>query len=206
VIVMSGAMVASLALPASASTPAATRSATRIGLAVAVAAPSAAPAPLAPPAFGNIGFSGVVKPKPIPVLTTTGRASRSATRIPLPKPAPAPAAAPASRASGVVGIAASLAGIYYVYGGESTAGFDCSGYTQYVFAKIGINLPRTAEEQRQAVRSVSDPRPGDLVFFGSPAYHVGIYAGNGMMWDSPSTGSAIALRAIWSSSPSYGRP
>jgi cell wall-associated NlpC family hydrolase len=106
----------------------------------------------------------------------------------------------------VLGVAASLAGIYYVYGGTTTAGFDCSGYVQYVFAKVGVSLPRTAEQQRQAVQAVSDPRPGDLVFFGSPAYHVGIYAGNGMMWDSPQTGSAIALRSIWSSNPTYGRP
>jgi cell wall-associated NlpC family hydrolase len=53
---------------------------------------------------------------------------------------------------------------------------------------------------------VSNPQPGDLVFFGSPAYHVGIYAGNGMMWDSPRSGKAVALRSIWSSNVTYGRP
>ena len=53
---------------------------------------------------------------------------------------------------------------------------------------------------------MSNPQPGDLVFFGSPAYHVGIYAGNGMMWDSPRSGKAVALRSIWSSSVTYGRP
>ena len=106
----------------------------------------------------------------------------------------------------MLGIAASLAGIYYIYGGTTTAGFDCSGYTQYVFGKAGISLPRTAEDQRQAVTAVSNPQPGDLVFFGSPAYHVGIYAGNGTMWDSPHTGAAIAKRAIWSSTATFGRP
>ena len=45
-----------------------------------------------------------------------------------------------------------------------------------------------------------------LVFFGAPAYHMGIYAGNGMMWDSPRSGKAVALRSIWSSSVTYGRP
>jgi peptidoglycan DL-endopeptidase CwlO len=199
VIVISGAMVASLALPASAATPiikVKTAAPATLALAVAVAAPSAAQAPLAPRTFGNIGFTGVVKPKPVkaPVKAPVFRqqavvVSRSTTR-----------------AGGVVGIAASLAGIYYVYGGTTTAGFDCSGYTQYAFAQLGISIPRTAEEQRQAVTAVSNPQPGDLVFFGSPAYHVGIYAGNGMMWDSPHTGAAVALRAVWSSSPSYGRP
>jgi cell wall-associated NlpC family hydrolase len=114
--------------------------------------------------------------------------------------------APAPSTSGVLGIASSLAGIYYVYGGTTTGGFDCSGFTQYVFGRRGISLPRTAEQQRQAVRTVTNPRPGDLVFFGAPAYHVGIYAGGGTMWDSPHTGKAIALRAIWSSTVTYGRP
>ena len=107
--------------------------------------------------------------------------------------------------SGVLGIAASLTGISYVYGGTTPAGFDCSGYTQWVFGKAGRSLPRTAEAQRQAATPVSDPQPGDLVFFGAPAFHVGIYAGGGMMYDSPRTGKATAKRSIWSSSVTYGR-
>jgi len=105
----------------------------------------------------------------------------------------------------VIGIAASLAGIYYVYGGTTPAGFDCSGYTKYVFGRLGISLPRTAEAQRQATTRVSTPQVGDLVFFGAPAYHVGIYAGNGMMWDSPHSGQAVGRRSIFSSSATYGR-
>ena len=96
--------------------------------------------------------------------------------------------------SGVLGIAASLTGISDVYGGTTPAGFDCSGYTQWVFGKAGRSLPRTAEAQRQAATPVSDPQPGDLVFFGAPAFHVGIYAGGGMMYDSPRTGKATAKR------------
>ena len=198
VIVVSGGMAASFALPASAATlvtppsakaPAATD-------VLAVAAPSAAQAPLVSPAFGSIGFSGVDKPKP--VRSATISSSRSAARMPLANVAPAPASA------GVLAIAASLKGIYYIYGGTTLAGFDCSGYTQYVFNRVGITLPRTAEEQRQFATPVSVPLPGDLVFFGVPAYHVGIYAGNGMMWDSPQTGSAIGLRSIYASA-TYGR-
>jgi cell wall-associated NlpC family hydrolase len=219
VIVISGAMVASLALPASAAAPTIkvkTASPVALAVAVAVAAPSAAQAPLVPRTFGNIGFTGVVKPKPkpepklvvAPLLQQHGvvAVSRSTTRSPVSTTAQSAPAAPSASTSGVLGIASSLAGIYYIYGGDTTAGFDCSGFTQYVFAKMGINIPRTAEEQRQAVTAVSNPQPGDLVFFGSPAYHVGIYAGNGMMWDSPHTGTAVALRAVWSSSPTYGRP
>jgi len=222
VILISGAMVASLALPASAATPAAGSVAgigaasAPVALAAAVAgvAPWAAQAPLAPETYGNIAFTGVVKPKPKPrpvvvrravaqVSRSTHRSAISPTSTPTQK---APVAAPSSNTGGVLGIAASLAGIYYVYGGTTRAGFDCSGYTQYVFAKVGISLPRTAEQQRQAVTTVSNPQPGDLVFIGAPAYHVGIYAGSGTMWDSPRTGKAVARRDIWSATPTYGRP
>ena len=207
VIVISGAMVASLALPASAVTPT-TKATKSVALAVAVVAPAPAQAPLVPQTFGAIGFTGVVKPKPVaaPVPQQAVVAvSRSITRAPI-SPVSAPTQrAPAASTGGVLSIAASLAGIYYIYGGTTTAGFDCSGYTQYVFAKLGINLPRTAEEQRQAVTAVSNPQPGDLVFFDSPASHVGIYAGNGMMWDSPRTGSVVQLQSIWSSTVTYGR-
>jgi cell wall-associated NlpC family hydrolase len=210
VILMSGAMVASLALPASAVTPLTTAANTQVAFAAAAtpAVPSAAQAPLAPQSFGAVGFVGVVKPKPKPapvpvVAEPATTVSRSNTRAPISTPTQtAPVAAPAS---GVVGIAASLAGIYYIYGGTTTAGFDCSGYTQYVFAKAGITLPRTSEEQQAAATPVSNPQPGDLVFFGYPAGHVGIYAGNGMMWDSPHTGASVGLHSVWSTSATYGR-
>jgi cell wall-associated NlpC family hydrolase len=211
VIIISGAMVASLTLPASAATPAVRLTATApVAVAVAVAPPAAAQAPLVPRTFGNIGFTGVVKPKPVvaPVVLQPAAVavSRSLTRAPITPTQSVPVAAPAPSTGGVIGIAASLAGIPYVYGGTTTAGFDCSGYTQYVFAKLGTNLPRTAEDQRQAVTAVSNPQPGDLVFFGSPAYHVGIYAGNNMMWNSPHSGAAVSLQSIWSSTVTYGRP
>jgi peptidoglycan DL-endopeptidase CwlO len=199
-------MVASLALPASADTLS-HQAVAPAALAVKVGAPLAAQAPLTPQTFGNIGFTGVVKPKPkpVPIVRPVVAVSRSITRAPIPTPTQqAPAAAPAP--AGVLGIAASLAGIYYIYGGTTPAGFDCSGYTQYVFAKVGITLPRTSEAQQAAATPVSNPQPGDLVFFGSPAGHVGIYAGNGMMWDSPHSGTAVGLHAVWSSSATYGRP
>ena len=75
-------------------------------------------------------------------------------------------------------------GVPYVFGGTSPYGFDCSGYVQYVFAKAGIPLPRTADVQYEVGMPVStaDLLPGDLVFFTTYTYgasHVGIYVGDG---------------------------
>jgi cell wall-associated NlpC family hydrolase len=206
VVAASGGLVASFALPASAApaAPQADATAATASAPVAVKAPETA-APQAADAYGVIGFKATAKPKAAPVRVTavpdraqSATASRSSARPALTSSRPA--------AGGVLGIAAQYEGIMYKYGGTTPAGFDCSGFTAYVFRQVGISLPRTAEEQRRAVTPVSDPQPGDLVFFGSPAYHVGIYAGNGMMWDSPRSGKAVALRSIWSSSVTYGRP
>ena len=121
-----------------------------------------------------------------------------------PAPEPVQQAAPAPT-GGILGIAAAYTGIYYVYGGSTPAGFDCSGYTQYVFAQAGISLPRSAAAQQAAATPVSNPQPGDLVFFGYPAYHVGIYAGNGMMYDSGKPGIPTQLRPVFSGVSGYGR-
>lgn len=112
-----------------------------------------------------------------------------------PSTSPAPSPGTVTGAM-VLNEAAKYAGIYYVYGGTTPAGFDCSGYTSYVFRQLGISLPRTAADQRRATAYTSNPRPGDLVFFGT--YHVAIYAGNGYIWDSGKPGLPVQKRAIWS--------
>ncbi len=73
----------------------------------------------------------------------------------------------------IVSIASSLMGIPYVYGGSTPAGFDCSGFTQYVYAAAGISIPRTSYEQGMAGTFIpaSEARPGDIVW--EPG-HVGI--------------------------------
>lgn len=73
-------------------------------------------------------------------------------------------------------------GTPYVWGGTEPDGFDCSGFVGYVFRSYGIHLPRTSQEMyNEAGGQVSDPKPGDLVFFSrsGEVYHVGIYVGNG---------------------------
>ena len=91
---------------------------------------------------------------------------------------------PAASASGssIVSIAQQYLGVPYVYGGSSASGFDCSGFTMYVFAQVGIKLPHGATSQLSYGTEVSrsDLQPGDLGFFqdyGYTASHVGIYIG-----------------------------
>jgi cell wall-associated NlpC family hydrolase len=105
--------------------------------------------------------------------------------------------------------AAKLKGIPYVYGGTTTSGFDCSGYTGYVYKAAGKNLPRTSRQQYSATKHISRTaaKPGDLVFFKSGSgsvYHVGIYAGGNMLWHSSRPGSPVAKSTIWSSSVAFG--
>ena len=104
----------------------------------------------------------------------------------------------------VLAIAARYDGINYRYGGTTPAGFDCSGYTSYVLAQVGVDLPRTSGSQRAGTTRISrsEAVAGDLVFMPG---HVGIYAGNGMMWDSPRSGKDVSKRPVYSSSATFGR-
>lgn len=73
----------------------------------------------------------------------------------------------------------SLLGTQYVWGGQQPGGFDCSGFIQYIMARSGIQLPRTAREMKASVLEIpeSEMKPGDLIFFRSPD-HVGLYIGD----------------------------
>ncbi len=91
-----------------------------------------------------------------------------------------------------------LLGIKYKYGGTTEKGFDCSGFTGYVFAELGLKLPRTSRDQAKVGTKIDkkDLRKGDLVFFntnGKSISHVGIYLGDGKMAHSSSKyGTKIA--------------
>lgn len=87
--------------------------------------------------------------------------------------------------STVVQTAKSLQGVKYVFGGATPSGFDCSGYTMYVYSKVGITLVHSAAVQatQGAAVNISNLKPGDLVFFATDGFtskitHVGIYIGN----------------------------
>jgi peptidoglycan DL-endopeptidase CwlO len=101
-----------------------------------------------------------------------------------------------ANASSLIRYAEQFMGTPYVWGGTSPSGFDCSGFTLYVFSHFGISLGRTAADQFSSGVPVSGGQlqPGDLVFFSTyapGATHVGIYIGNGLMVDSQDSGVAI---------------
>ena len=97
-------------------------------------------------------------------------------------------------------------GAPYRDGAAGPSAFDCSGFTRYVFGRLGRSLPHNAREQRNMTQAVgrSAARIGDLVFLDGDG-HVGIYAGDGMMWDSPRSGETVSLRRIYTSNYTLGR-
>ena len=109
-------------------------------------------------------------------------------------------------ANALISYASQFLGIPYVWGGTSPSGFDCSGFTQYVFAHFGVDIPRVSEDQQNVGTLVSreNLQPGDLVFFGSPAHHVGIYVGNGNMINAPHTGAVLRIQSL-NGDFTYGR-
>lgn len=103
--------------------------------------------------------------------------------------------------SAIVDRALSLQGTPYVFGGTTGRGFDCSGFTKYVFASSGISLPRTSYAQFSSGAAVSknDLQPGDLVFFSTyakGASHVGIYMGGGRFVQASNPGSGVKVSSL----------
>ncbi|MGP7960253.1 C40 family peptidase [Sanguibacter sp. A247] len=130
-------------------------------------------------------------------------ASRSSERTEAPrvKNNPIPQSVSGSK---VLEIASRYVGVPYVYGGSTPRGFDCSGFTSYVFAQVGVNLPRSSGAQRGAGQIISraDARPGDLIW--TPG-HIAIYAGGNTQIDAPRPGKTIQFRKIWQSNPTFIR-
>jgi len=114
--------------------------------------------------------------------------------------AEARAAALRARGMKVVQMALKFQGVPYVWGGASPSGFDCSGLVMYVFARLGVSLPHLAADQYNFGTHVSrdELKPGDLVFYGNPIHHVGIYVGNGDMIDAPYTGMSVRIDPLQS--------
>lgn len=107
------------------------------------------------------------------------------------------APAPPARYGGVVGIAMQYLGVPYKWGGSSPSGFDCSGFTMYVYAQVGVSLPHyTGSQWGMGVPvAKSDLQPGDLVFFNGLG-HMGIYVGGGSFIHAPHTGDVVKISSL----------
>ncbi|ASY33352.1 MULTISPECIES: C40 family peptidase [unclassified Streptomyces] len=111
------------------------------------------------------------------------------------------AGAPASgSAASVIAFLKSHVGDAYVMGGTGPHSWDCSGLTQAAFRSVGVDLPRTSQEQSTAGTqvSVSSAQPGDLLYWGGAgsAYHVGVYIGNGQYLDAANPGKGVVIQDL----------
>ena len=105
---------------------------------------------------------------------------------------------PSKNASDLINYAMRFLGVKYVWGGTDPSGFDCSGFTQYVFSHAaGIGLGRTTYEQINNGVEVSraNLQPGDLIFPNEG--HVAIYIGNGQMIHAPHTGDVVKVSSVY---------
>ncbi len=135
---------------------------------------------------------------PTPTTTPTTTPTQSA-----PKPPAYPAIVrQAGLGAKALALVATYAGKPYLWGAAGPNAFDCSGLTMYVYKQLGVLLQRSANDQFLTTLHVpySQAQPGDLIFFYDTTgyvYHVGMYAGNGMMWDAPHSGAVVRYENVW---------
>ncbi len=167
---------------------------------------------LVPFALASIGFSAMagaasgVHASTAVRATTEPAAARPAATAPSPLLAPTPLDAQLTSASQLIAVARSWLGTRYVFGGCSPSGIDCSCFVQTVFRSVGIELPRTSQQQFNATvgRGFDGdrPQPGDLVFFFRTYFdptqdwtHVGVVSridSNGVVWMIDAPGARAA--------------
>lgn len=100
--------------------------------------------------------------------------------------------------SEVVSIAKRYLGAPYRWAADGPNSFDCSGFTMFVYRQVGVSLPHSSRAQIHYGERVSrgNLEPGDLVFFGSPIHHVGIYVGGGRYIHAPSSGDVVKISSL----------
>ncbi|PNI07102.1 glycoside hydrolase [Arthrobacter sp. AFG7.2] len=214
VIAAASGLILTMGLPATAAdTTAGVSASTESGSAQSALAVTAAPT--ATVSFERPVVKTTAAPKPAPVraqstasesrtaagVRTASTAAAAAPEAAAPEAAAEKAAEPVASAatSGIAALAYTGIGRPYVWGGTTPNGWDCSGFTQWVYAQAGISIPRV--NAWTAMTPTSTPQPGDLVMQNGGA-HVGIYVGNGMMISAlnPSQGTLLHSVAATGSS------
>jgi peptidoglycan DL-endopeptidase CwlO len=155
------------------------------------AAQRVAPANPVPADDGNSPGPG---PAPAP---SPGDGGSDATPAPVYIPPPPPSS---PGAAGAVEAALSVLGTRYRWAGDSPSeGFDCSGLIVWAYRQVGRSLPHSSRALYSQLPKVSmdEIQPGDLIFFGRPIHHVGMYIGNGQMVHSPQTGDVVKISSIY---------
>jgi cell wall-associated NlpC family hydrolase len=118
---------------------------------------------------------------------------------------------PEGNAAGAVAVRAALSqlGKPYRWAAAGPDSYDCSGLTMWAWGQAGVSLPHNSGSQYAGTKRVdqSDLQPGDLLFFGSPIHHVGMYIGDGQMVEAPYTGAVVRINdAVRSDYVGAGRP
>lgn len=149
-----------------------------------------------------------VTPAPAPLRPAPARPAPS----PAPAPAPAPAPPPSgSKAAGAISAALSKVGSGYVWGAAGPNTFDCSGFTLWAYAQVGVSLPHYSGAQYNVTTRISAAQlqPGDLVFWGpGGSDHVALYIGGNQIVHAFSSAARVSVTALagwWKPPSGYGR-
>ena len=155
--------------------------------------------PASPP--GRAGSASAFAGALAAAQSTTAGASGLGYMLDAPAIGTLPTAPAGTSGNGVVAAAKKYLGVPYLWGGtDPSKGLDCSGFIQRVYSDLGIELPRVSRDQARAgtpVASMDQAKPGDLIAFGSPVDHIGIYAGDGKMIVAPSRGDVVKIQDVY---------
>lgn len=154
---------------------------------------------------GEITSSGWLKMSGSQYMAPSVLSATPPATAPAPAPAPTPPA-PTQLRQALLSTAAKYVGYPYVLYGTPPNAFDCSSYTWWIYKQNGINIPKTVRDQRTLVTPVTNPQPGDLIFYKN-YYHVGIYAGPGMSYEAQNPQAGVVYGKIWDKPENvwYGR-